>query len=342
MAQFVTFGEIMLRLNPPGFRRFLQADSFEASYAGAEASVAISLANYGVSSALVTCLPSNEIGQAAINYIRRFGVDTSFTIRSGERIGVYFLEIGANQRPSMVIYDRAHSAISEMKPGTIPWNQIFSGAKWFHFTGITPAISQSAADVCLEAVRSAREKGLMVSCDLNYRAKLWRYGKTATEIMTELMPYADMVCGNEEDCEKIFGIKGADVKVAEEVSPERYSEVASKLVKRFPNLKKVGITLRGSISATHNTWSAVLYDGRKLYTTRKYDITNVVDRLGSGDAFTGALIYCLLAGRSDQEALDFATAASALKHSIMFDPNLVSVQEIESLVKEGGAGRVQR
>ena len=332
----------MLRLNPPGFQRLLQADVFEISYGGAEASVAISLANYGVPSSYVTCLPSNEIGQAAINYMRRFGVDTSNIIRSGERIGVYFLEIGANQRPSRVIYDRAHSAISEVKPGTISWNQIFSAAKWFHFTGITPAISQSAADVCLEAVRSAREKGLTVSCDLNYRAKLWRYGKTATDVMAELMPYVDVVCGNEEDCEKIFGIRGGDVKVAEEVSAERYSEVASKLVKRFPNLKKAGISLRGSISASHNTWSAVLYDGRKLYTTRKYDIANVVDRLGSGDAFTGALIYCLLAEKSDQEALDFATAASALKHSIMFDPNLVSVQEIESLVNEGGAGRVQR
>jgi 2-dehydro-3-deoxygluconokinase len=342
MAQVVAFGEIMLRLNPPGFQRFLQADTFEISYGGAEASVAVSLANYGVSSSYVTCLPSNEIGQAAINYLRRFGVDISQIIRSGERIGVYFLEIGANQRPSKVIYDRAHSSISEVKPGTIPWNQIFSGAKWFHFTGITPAISQNAADVCLEAARSAREKGLTVSCDLNYRGKLWKYGKTPIEIMTELMPYVDMVCGNEEDCEKIFGIRGGDVKVAEEVSAERYSEVASKLVKRFPNLKKVGISLRGSISATHNTWSAVLYDGRKLYTTRKYDITNVVDRLGSGDAFTGALIYCLLAGKSDQEALDFATAASALKHSMLFDLNLVSVQEIESLVKEGGAGRVQR
>lgn len=342
MAQFVTFGEIMLRLNPPGFRRFMQAESFEISYGGAEASVAISLANYGISSAFVTCLPPNEIGQAAINYVRRFGVDTSHIIRAGERIGVYFYEIGANQRPSKVIYDRAHSAIADVKPGSIPWEEVFSEARWFHFTGITPAISQSAADVCLEAVKSAKDKGLTVSCDLNYRAKLWKYGKTATEIMTALMPHVDMVCGNEEDCEKIFGIKGADVRIAEQVSPEKYSEVASKLVKRFPNLKRVGITLRGSISATHNTWSAVLHDSRKLYTTSKYDITNVVDRLGGGDAFTGALIYCLLSGKSDQDALDFATAASALKHSIMFDPNLASIQEIESLVREGGAGRVQR
>jgi 2-dehydro-3-deoxygluconokinase len=341
MAQFVTFGEIMLRLNTPGFRRFLQAESFEASYGGAEASVAISLVNYGISSAFVTCLPPNEIGQAAINYVRRFGVDTSHITRAGERIGIYFYEIGANQRPSKVIYDRAHSAIADVKPGSIPWKEIFSEAKWFHFTGITPAISQNAADVCLEAVRSAKDKGLTVSCDLNYRAKLWKYGKTATEIMAELMPYVDIVCGNEEDCEKIFGIKGADVRIAEEVSPEKYSEVAGKLVKRFPNLKRVGITLRGSISATHNTWSAVLYDG-KLHTTSKYDITSVVDRLGGGDAFTGALVYCLLAGKSDQDALDFATAASALKHSILFDPNLASIQEIESLVKEGGAGRVQR
>jgi len=342
MVQVVTFGEIMLRLNPPGFQRFLQANTFEISYGGAEASVATSLANYGVSSAFVTCLPANEIGQAAINYVRRFGVDTSHIIRSGERIGVYFLEIGANQRPSKVIYDRAHSAMSEVKPDTVPWKQIFSGAKWFHFTGITPAISQSAADACLEAVRSAREAGLTVSCDLNYRGKLWRYGKTATEVMSTLMPYADIAIGNEEDCEKMFGIKGGDVRIAEEISAERYSEVTGQLMKSFPNLKKVCISLRGSVSATHNTWSAVLYDGKKLYTTARYDITNVVDRLGSGDALTGALIYCLLMGKSDQEALDFATAASALKHSILFDPNLVTIQEIESLVMEGGAGRVQR
>lgn len=342
MAQFVSFGEIMLRLNPLGFRRFLQADAFEISYGGAEASVAISLANYGIPSAFVTCLPSNEIGQAAINYVRRFGVDTSHVIRIGERIGIYFLEIGANQRPSKVIYDRAHSAISEVKPGTIPWDQIFSEAKWFHITGITPAISQSAADVCLEAVKSAKDKGLTVSCDLNYRAKLWKYGKTATEIMTGLMPYVDIVSGNEEDCEKTFGIKGADVRLAEEISADKYFEVASKVAKCFPSLKKVCVSLRGSISATHNTWSAILYDGSKFYTTRKYDITNVVDRLGSGDAFTGALIYSLLAGKSDQDALDFATAASALKHSILFDPNLASIEEVESLVREGGAGRVQR
>jgi 2-dehydro-3-deoxygluconokinase len=342
MAQFVTFGEIMLRLNPPDFRRFVQAESFEVSFGGAEASVATSLVNYGVSSTFVTCLPPNEIGQAAINYVRRFGVDTSHVVRAGERIGIYFLEIGANQRPSKVIYDRAHSAVAEVKPGSIPWSQIFSDAKWFHFTGITPAISQSAADVCLEAVRSAKDKGLTVSCDLNYRGKLWKYGKRATEIMTGLVRYVDIVSGNEEDCEMMFGIKGVDVRIAEEVSADRYYEVANKLTKRFPNLKKVCITLRGSISATHNTWSALLYDSRKLYSTRKYDITNIVDRLGSGDAFTGALIYGLLTGKSDQDALDFATAASALKHSILFDPNLVSVQEIESLVKEGGAGRVQR
>lgn len=342
MVQVVTFGEIMLRLNPPSFQRILQAESLEVSYGGAEASVAVSLVNYGVPAAFITCLPPNEIGQAAVNYLRRFGVDTSHIIRKGERIGVYFLEIGANQRPSKVIYDRARSAVSEVKPGTIPWNEVFSGTKWFHFTGITPAISQSAADVCLEAVKSAKEKGLTVSCDLNYRAKLWKYGKTAGEVMTGLMTYVDVAIGNEEDCEKVFGIKGADVKAAGEVSAERYLGVARELVKRFPNLRKIGITLRGSISATHNTWSAVLYDGNGLYSTMKYDITNVIDRLGSGDAFAGALIYCLLSGKGDQEALDFATAASALKHSIQFDLNLVNVEEVESLVREGGAGRVQR
>jgi 2-dehydro-3-deoxygluconokinase len=342
MAQVITFGEIMLRLSPSGFQRFVQADRFEASYAGAEASVAVSLANHGMSSAFVTCLPANEIGQAAVNYVRRFGVDTSHILRKGDRIGVYFVEVGANHRPSKVIYDRAHSAISEVGPDTFPWSTIFSGAKWFHFSGITPAISQGAAEVCLEAVKCAREKDITVSCDLNYRAKLWKYGKTPKETMSRLMPYVDIATGNEEDCEKMFGIKGADVRVAEEVSPERYREVTSETVKRFPNLKKVCITLRGSISATHNTWSAVLYDGRTLYTTTKYDITNVVDRLGSGDAFTAGLIYYVLAGRSDQEALNFATAASALKHSIPFDLNLSSVEEVESLVIEGGAGRIQR
>jgi 2-dehydro-3-deoxygluconokinase len=342
MPEVVTFGEIMLRLNPPGFQRFVQADSFDVSYGGAEASVAVSLVNYGMPAAFVTCLPCNEIGQAAVNYLRQFGVDTSHIIRKGDRIGIYFLEIGANQRPSKVIYDRARSAVSEVKPGTISWNSAFSRAKWFHFTGITPALSQSAADVSLEAVKSAKEKGLTVSCDLNYRGKLWKYGKTAADVMTGLMMYVDVAIGNEEDCEKIFGIKGADVKIAGEVSAEKYLSVTRELTKRFPNLKKVGITLRGSISATHNTWSAVLYDGKRLYSSTKYDITNVVDRLGSGDAFTGALIYSLLSGKNDQEALDFATAASALKHSIPFDLNLVSKEEAESLVGDGGAGRVQR
>jgi 2-dehydro-3-deoxygluconokinase len=342
MPEVVTFGEIMLRLNPPALQRFVQAESFEVSYGGAEASVAVSLVNYGVPAAFVTCLPLNEIGQAAVNYLRRFGVDTSCILRKGDRTGIYFLEIGANQRPSKIIYDRAHSAIAEIQPGAIHWNQIFSEARWFHFTGITPAISQNAADVSLEAAKSAKEKGLMVSCDLNYRAKLWKYGKPAGEVMAGLMPYVDVAIGNEEDCEKVFGIKGADVKVAGEVSAERYLAVARGLRNRFPNLKKVGITLRGSINATHNTWSAVLYDGNQLYSTSRYDITNVIDRLGSGDAFTGALIYCLLRGKSDQEALDFATAASALKHSIPFDLNLVNEEEVHSLVKEGGTGRIQR
>ena len=342
MSQVVTFGEIMLRLSTTEFRRFVQADSFDVSFGGAEASVAVSLANYGVSSSYVTCLPANEIGQAAVNYVRRYGVDTSHVLRVGERIGVYYLETGANQRPSKVIYDRAHAAISEMKPGNIPWDQIFSQAKWYHFTGITPALSQSAADECLKAVNSARKNDLMVSCDLNYRGKLWKYGKSANEVMSQLMPYVDIAIGNEEDCEKVFGIKGADVTVADQISPERYQEVAQKVKERFPNLKKVAITLRGSISATFNTWSAVLYDGTKLWTTTKYDITNIVDRVGSGDAFTGALIYSLLTGKSDQDALDFATAASALKHSMPFDLNLVSKEEVESLIREGGAGRVQR
>jgi len=332
----------MLRLSTTEFRRFVQADSFDVSFGGAEASVAVSLASYGVSSSYVTCLPANEIGQAAVNCVRRFGVDTSYIFRVGERIGVYYLETGANQRPSKVIYDRVHSAISEVKPGSIPWDRIFSQAKWYHFTGITPALSQNAADECLIAVNSARKNGLMVSCDLNFRGKLWKYGKLANEVMSQLMPCVDIAIGNEEDCEKVFGIRGADVRIANQVSPEKYREVARKLMERFPNLKKVAITLRGSVSATFNTWSAVLYDGTKLCTTTRYDITNIVDRVGSGDAFTGALIYSLITGKSDQESLDFATAASALKHSMPFDMNLVSKEEVETLVREGGAGRVQR
>lgn len=332
----------MLRLNPPEYRRLVQADSFNVSYGGAEASVAVSLANYGVSAAFVTCLPSNEVGQAAVNYLRRYGVDTSHIIRTGERIGIYFLEVGANQFSSKVIYDRAHSALSQVSPGMIRWNEILSGIKWFHFTGITPATSQSAADVCLEAAKLAKGKGVTVSCDMNYRTKLWKYGRTAGEVMREFMPYVDVAIGNEEDCEKVFGIKGADVRVSEDVSAEKYLVVARELTKRFPNLKKVAITLRGSVSATHNTWSAVLYDGRTMYSTTKYDIANIIDRVGSGDAFAGALIYCLLTGKSDQETLDFATASSALKHSIPFDLNLVSKEEVISLTKEGGAGRVQR
>jgi 2-dehydro-3-deoxygluconokinase len=342
MTEVVTFGEIMMRLNPPSFQRFVQANSLEVSFGGAEASVAVSLVNYGVSASFVTCLPSHEIGQAALNYLRRFGVDTSHIVRTGDRIGVYYLEMGANQRPSKVIYDRAHSAASEIKLGAVSWKEVFAGAKWFHFTGITPAISQSAADVSLEAVKMAKEMKLTVSCDLNYRAKLWKYGKTAGEVMTELMPYVDIVIGNEEDCEKVFGIEGADVTIAEEVSASSYVSVARDLMNRFPTLRKMGITLRGSVSATHNTWTAVLHDGKKLYSTKRYDITNVVDRVGTGDAFTGALIYCLLSGRDDQEALDFATAASALKHSTPFDLNLASSEEVEQLLKEGGAGRVQR
>ena len=340
MPDAVTFGEIMLRLNPPEFQRFVQADSFDVSYGGAEASVAVSLVNYGVSTAFVTCLAPNEIGQAAVNYLRRFGVDTSHIIRKGDRVGIYFLETGSNQRPSKVIYDRAHSAIAQITPGTIPWKEVFSGAKWFHFTGITPAISQSAADTCLEAVKSAKEDGLMVSCDLNYRAKLWKYGRTAGEVMTGLMSHVDVAVGNEEDCEKVFGIKGAEA--IRGVSADRYLPVVRELTSRFPKLRKVGITLRGSISATHNTWTAVLYDGKELYSSTTYDITNVVDRLGTGDAFMGALIYCFLSGKSDQDALDFATGASALKHSIQFDLNLVNAEEVNTLLREGGGGRIQR
>lgn len=338
----VTFGEIMLRLNPPGFQRLIQANSFEGSFAGAEANVAVSLANFGLHSVYVTCLPPHELGQAAINYLRRFGVDTSHIVRSGDRIGIYFLETGAVQRPSKVIYDRAHSAIAEVQPGMIPWDEVFAEADWFHFTGITPAISQSAADVCLEAVKAAKERGITISCDLNYRRRLWKYGKSPAEVMGELVRYVDLAIGNEEDAERVFGIKGVDVESTEEVTPDKYLPVVQELMGRFPNLKKVAITLRGSISASHNRWSGLLYDGQRLYASRVYDITHIVDRVGSGDAFAAGLIYSLLTGRGAQEAVDFAVAAGCLKHTMPHDFNLVSVSEVESLIKGVISGRVQR
>jgi len=340
----VTFGEIMLRLTPPNFLRFVQARSFDAIYGGGEANVAIALANFGVPVDYVTRLPANAIGDACLNYVRQFGVGTNKIVRGGERLGIYFMEMGAAQRGSEVIYDRSNSSIATIEPEMVDWDKSFADACWFHWTGITPAISRGAAVTCLEAAKKAKEKGLTVSCDLNYRAKLWKWGKTATEVMTELVKYADIAICNEEDAEKVFGIKAPGVNVLKgQVEAEKYLYVAQKLMEKFPNLSKVAITLRGSISASHNTWSGVLYDGKTFYTAPTYDITDIVDRVGGGDSFAAGLIYGLLKFSGDlKRVLNFAVAASCLKHTIFGDSNIISVAEVEKIMSGIVSGRVSR
>lgn len=346
MAKIVTFGEIMLRLATPGYLRFGQADELSATFGGGEANVAVSLANYGMDVEFVTRLPENDIAQACVKDLRKHGVKTDNIIYGGTRLGIYFLETGAVARASKVIYDRAHSAVSEIEPGMIDWDKVFEGAEWFHWTGITPAISQGAADVCLEAIKAANRQGLTVSCDLNYRKNLWKYGRMAAEVMPELVEGCDVILGNEEDAEKVFGIKpeGFDATAtAGDVHAAEFESVCVQLMRRFGKAKKVIITLRGSINANHNTWGGVLYDGKTLYQSPRYDITHIVDRVGGGDSFMGGLIYGLMTHPGDDRyALDFAAAASCLKHTIYGDYNEVSVSEVENLMKGDGSGRVSR
>ena len=346
MAKIVTFGEIMLRLATPGYLRFSQAGELSATFGGGEANVAVSLANYGMDVEFVTRLPENDIAQACVKDLRKHGVKTDNIIYGGTRLGIYFLETGAVTRASKVIYDRAHSAVSEIEPGMIDWDKVFEGAKWFHWTGITPAISQGAADVCLEAIKAANRRGLTVSCDLNYRKNLWKYGRTAAEVMPELVEGCDVILGNEEDAEKVFGIKpeGFDATAtAGDVRAAEFESVCEQLMRRFGKARKVVITLRGSVNANHNTWGGVLYDGKTLYQSPRYDITHIVDRVGGGDSFMGGLIYGLMTHPGDdQYALDFAAAASFLKHTIYGDYNEVSVAEVENLMNGDGSGRVSR
>lgn len=343
MAKVVTFGEIMLRLSTPGYQRFAQAQSFDVQFGGGEANVAQSLANFGDEARYVTALPDNPIGDACIRQLRSFGVETGHIIRKSGRIGIYFLESGAVQRPSKVIYDRSDSCIAQSGPGDIDWDAAFDGADWLHWTGITPAISRGAADLCLEAVQRAREKGLTISCDLNYRSKLWKWGKAPGEVMPGLVEHCHVAIGNEEDADKVFGIKAphADIE-AGQVDAEDYRYVAEQLMGRFPSLQKVAVTLRGSLSASHNTWSGVLFDGEKLYTTDTYDVTHIVDRVGGGDSFAAGLIHGLREGRDAQASLDFAVAASCLKHTMHGDINFAKVEDVEKLMAGGGSGRVQR
>ena len=345
MQKVVTFGEIMLRLATPGYTRFIQSNNLNATFGGGEANVAVSLANYGIPVDFITRLPQNDIADWCISDLRKYNVGTNQIIRGGERVGIYFLETGAVARPSKVVYDRAHSSIAEVKPGMFNWKEILKDATWFHWTGITPAISQGAADACLEAIKTANEMGITVSTDLNYRKNLWNYGKTASEVMQALVEGCDVILGNEEDAEKVFGIKpeGFDVEqTGGEVDASEFESVCKQMMQKFPRAKKVIITLRGSINANHNTWGGCLYSD-KLYQSKRYDISHIVDRVGGGDSFMAGLIYGQLRyPDDDQKALDFAVASSCLKHTIYGDFNLVTVKEVENLMEGDGSGRVVR
>ena len=342
MADYLTFGEIMLRLKSPGHQRLFQAPQLEATFGGGEANVAVALANFGLDAGFITALPENDIGDAAVRALRSFGVDIENVRRDGDRVGIYFLEAGANQRPSKVIYDRAGSSIANMQPGDFDWENIFSAARWFHITGITPAISASAAALSLEAVKAAKANNVTVSCDFNYRGKLWKYGKSAPEVMTELVRHVDVGIANEEDCQKSLGVS-VDVDIESgELDTTKYEALSDKMMSQFPNLSVMAITLRESQSADRNGWSACLRDKDGFRLSSRYEITDIVDRVGGGDSFASGLIYGLNAYEDRQQALEFAVAASCLKHSISGDFNLVSVADVQNLVGGDISGRVQR
>lgn len=342
----VTFGEIMVRLGAPSPLRLSQCVNLEMSFAGAEANVAVSLANYGMEVQYITRLPDNPIADKCLSDLMSMRVNVDNVLRGGDRIGLMYLEPGSNFRPSHVYYDRVNSALSQMHAGMIDWNKIFENACWFHWTGITPALSQGVADALKEAIVIAKKKNITISCDINYRENLWKYGKTASEIMSELVDMSDVILGNEEDCDNVFGVKpkGFDVENTKGyIDSGIFESVCSQMMYRFPNCKKMVITLRGAINANHNTWSGVLYDGNRLLKSKQYNITNIVDRVGGGDSFMGGLIYGLLTYPDDnQKALEFAVAASALKHTIAGDFNRVSIAEIESLINGHVSGRVKR
>ena len=341
-ARVVTFGEIMLRLKSPGYERLFQSPMLEGTFGGAEANVAASLASFGLPVAFVTALPANAVGDSCVAELRGFGVDVSQIRRQGERVGIYYLETGANQRPSRVVYDRAGSSIATAKSDDFDWDAIFDGAAWFHLSGITPAISASAAALCMEAAQTARAKGITVSCDYNFRKNLWQYGKRAPYVMRALVQYVNVGIANEEDCQKALGIEiGVDVH-AGKLEAEQYSALAERVLEEFPSLDKQVITLRESKSANRNGWSAVLHNRKEFHVSRRYEITDIVDRVGSGDSFAAGMIYGLLEFGDDARALEFATAASCLKHSIPGDFNRVSVAEVEALLKGDATGRVQR
>lgn len=345
MAKIVTFGEVMVRLGAPDYLKLIQANTFDVSYAGAEANVAVSLANYGMNTDYITCLPENPIAERCIMELRGHKVGVDHILRSGKRMGILYLETGSNARPSKVYYDREDSSIATIAEDSINWKEILKDADWFHWTGITPALSESASKECLKAIRTANELGVTVSCDINYRGNLWRYGKTAAEVMPEMVAGSDIILGNEEDCEKVFGIKPQNFDAANtggQVAQRTFIYVCQQMMQKFPRCKKMVVSLRGAINANHNTWGGVLYDGQKLIESRRYDITDIVDRVGGGDSFMGGLIFGMLHYKNDKKALEFATAASCLKHTLKGDFNWVSVQEVEDLMGGDASGRVKR
>ena len=341
----VTFGEIMVRLGAPGYLKLIQVNQFDVSYAGAEANVAVSLANYGIDTDYITCLPDNPIAERCIMDLRGHKVGVDHIQRTGKRMGILYLETGSNARPSKVYYDREDSSIATVVPGSIDWKEILKDATWFHWTGITPALSANAAAECLKAIKTANELGVTVSCDINYRGNLWKYGKSAAEVMPEMVAGSDIILGNEEDCEKVFGIKPKDFDAAKtngNVDQSCFLSVCQQMMERYPRCKKMVVTLRGAINANHNTWGGVLYNGKELIESRRYDITDIVDRVGGGDSFMGGLIFGLLHYQDDRKALEFATATSCLKHTLKGDYNWVTVQEVENLMNGDISGRVKR
>ena len=340
--KFLTFGEIMLRLKAPGQERFFQSPSLEATFGGGEANVAVSLANFGMDAAFLTVLPENSIGDACAAELRRFGVDTGRIQRGPGRMGIYYLESGANQLPSKVVFDRAESSIALAKPGDIDWDRAFDGVDWYHITGITPAISKSAMELSLESVKAARARGITVSCDLNYRKNLWKYGKRAAEIMRELANYVDVAVANEEDVQKSLEITTDVVVESGALDRDKYRALGDKVLAAYPNMKMIAITLRESHSADWNDWAACLNDGKNFYVSKKYEIRSIVDRVGGGDSFAGGLLYGLNHYEDRQQALEFAVAASCLKHSILGDFNRAGVSDVEKLMGGDGTGRVQR
>ena len=345
MTDFLTFGEITLRLRTPGYERFFQSPQFEATFGGGEANVAVSLSNYGFDAGFISALPDNDIGQSAVNSLRALGVNTQYIQRQGDRVGIYFLETGANQRPSKVIYDRANSSIATAKPGDFDWPSIFKGAKWLHITGITPALSQDSADLSMECVKAAQKAGLTVSCDFNFRGKLWKYGKAAPEVMRELVKYVDVGIANEEDCQKSLGIS-VDVDVESgsgHLDTSKYEELTTKMLDIYPDMKTIAITLRAAVNANINGWQACMRNrGGDFLLSKKYELTDIVDRVGGGDSFASAFIAGLNLYDDPQDSLEFAVAGSALKHSILGDYNRVSRKEVEALMGGDGSGRVQR